>query len=154
MQKVDEVIILSAHDLVGNLYCAHLTGVDLQVARGTLAKPARWDPLLDILRERGQRHEQAFLDHLRLSNVEPFVIPGVDITTDAIALTQEAMQIGHPIIVQAALRGGDWVGRADILRRVENQARLERGPTKSLTPNLPAKRRAARFYNFVFMLNC
>ncbi len=124
MQKVDEAIILSAHDLVGNLYCAHLTNVDLQVAQGTLAKPAQWDPLLDILRERGQRHEQAFLDHLRSTGVEPFVIAGIDITSNAIDLTQEAMQTGHAIIVQAALRSGDWVGRADILRRIEKPSTL------------------------------
>lgn len=124
MQKTGTTIVLSAHDLVGNLYCAHLTGVDLQVAQGALAKPARWDPLLDILRERGQKHEQAFLDHLRASGFEPLLIDGVDVTDDAVARTRKAMQAGPPIIVQAALRDGNWVGRADILRRVEKPSSL------------------------------
>jgi predicted RecB family nuclease len=120
MQKVDTTLILSSHDLVGNLHCAYLTGVDLQVAQGALAKPARWDdPLLDILRERGQKHEQAYLDYLKVSGFEPILIEGIDVTDNAVAATFEAMQAGHPIIVQAALRHGNWIGRTDILRRVE-----------------------------------
>jgi len=124
MQKVGTTLMLSAHDLVGNLYCAHLTDVDLKVAQGLLPKPARWDPLLDILRERGQKHEQAFLNHLAANGFEPFLIEGVDVTDEAVAQTREAMQAGHAIIVQAALRDGDWVGRADILRRVETPSDL------------------------------
>ncbi|MES5485295.1 TM0106 family RecB-like putative nuclease [Bradyrhizobium sp. INPA03-11B] len=119
MQKVGTTLVLSAHDLVGNLYCAHLTNVDLKVAHGLLPKPARWDPLLDILRERGRKHEQAFLGHLEANGFEPFVIEGVDVTDVAVTQTREAMQAGRAIIVQAALRDQGWVGRADILRRVE-----------------------------------
>jgi len=124
MQKVGTTLMLSAHDLVGNLYCAHLTSVDLKVAQGLLPKPARRDPLLDILRERGRKHEQAFLNHLAANGFEPFLIEGVDVTDGAVARTREAMQAGHAIIVQAALRDGDWVGRADILRRVETPSDL------------------------------
>ena len=115
MHKFGTTLMLSAHDLVGNLYCAHLTGVDLQVALGLLPKPARWDPLLDLLRERGRKHEQAFLDHLRASGFEPLLIEGVDVTDDAVARTREAMRAGHAIIVQAALRDENWLGRADSL---------------------------------------
>jgi len=34
------------------------------------------------------------------------------------------MLSGAPIIVQAALRSGQWAGRADVLRRVERQSNL------------------------------
>jgi predicted RecB family nuclease len=96
----------------------------LKVTQGLLPKPVRWDPLLEILRERGQKHEQAFLGHLKANGFEPFLIEGVDVTDDAVTQTREAMQAGHAIIVQAAVRDGNWVGRADILRRVERPSAL------------------------------
>ncbi len=65
MQKRGASIQLSATDLVGHLNCHHLTGLDLAVATGALAKPQVWDPLLEILWERGARHEQGYVDHLK-----------------------------------------------------------------------------------------
>ncbi len=37
----------------------------------------------------------------------------------AVEVTAEAMRSGAKIIVQAALAGGIWTGRADVLRRVD-----------------------------------
>lgn len=65
MQKIGEGLLLSASDLVGYLNCGHLKVLDLQVTYGQLARPAAWDPLIDTLRERGRRHEQRYVDHLR-----------------------------------------------------------------------------------------
>ena len=48
MELIDDSIKLSATDLVGHLNCGHLTGLDLAVANGMLAKPHVWDPLLEI----------------------------------------------------------------------------------------------------------
>ena len=137
MHKFGTTLMLSAHDLVGNLYCAHLTGVDLQVALGVLPKPARWDPLLDLLRDRGRKHEQAFLDHLRASGFEPLLIEGVDVTDDAVARTREAMRAGHAIIVQAALRDENWPWGGG-------------GLTRSSIQSLPAKPKAAPSYSCAF----
>ena len=53
MKKLNGIIHLSASDLVGHLNCNHLSTLDIQVASGMLAKPDRYDPLLEILRERG-----------------------------------------------------------------------------------------------------
>lgn len=47
------------------------------------------------------------------------MIDGVDITDEAVAQTIAAMRAGVDVIVQGALRGGSWAGRADILQRVE-----------------------------------
>ena len=55
----------SATDLAGHVSCNHLTQLDAEVARGARAKPKRWDPLLEILRKRGDLHERAYLDHLQ-----------------------------------------------------------------------------------------
>jgi hypothetical protein len=64
MQKHGDSLLLSASDLVGHLNCGHLTGLDIAVANGTLAKPASWDPLLELLWERGAQHEHGFVEHL------------------------------------------------------------------------------------------
>lgn len=124
MKKNNETFILSASDLVGYLNCNHLTSLDVQVATGALAKPDHYDPLLEILRERGHLHEQAYLDHLKDTGHAITVIDGVDIDDGAVQATQDAMQEGHEIIVQAALRDGRWNGRADILRKVETSSAL------------------------------
>lgn len=119
MQFRDDSLLLSASDLVGYLNCRHLTGLDIEVAHGTLAKPAFWDPLLQILWERGIRHEQGFVDHLKAQGFDVTVIDGVGIDDGAVAQTRAAMIEGHPIIVQGAFRLNGWVGRTDILRRIE-----------------------------------
>lgn len=118
MRKIQQQIQLSATDLVGHLNCAHLTALDIQVTDGTLAKPAHWDPLLEILRERGFRHEKAFIDHLQESGLDAVTIDGVDNSDASVSATLDAMKAGREIIVQGSLRSGRWAGRADILRRV------------------------------------
>jgi hypothetical protein len=64
MRSIDGVVHLSASDLVGHLNCRYLTSLDLAVARGELDKPSVWDPVLEVLAERGALHEQSYIDHL------------------------------------------------------------------------------------------
>ena len=66
MKRVGEALRLSASDLVGFLNCEYLTQLELAVASGIRERPFRADPMLDVLRERGFRHEAAYLDHLEL----------------------------------------------------------------------------------------
>ena len=110
---------MTASDLVGHLNCKHLVTLDVQEASGLLSKPDNYDPLLEILRERGHRHEQAYIEHLQTSGYEITIIDGLDITDGAVDDTIEAMRAGKDIIAQGALRHKRWSGRADILRRVE-----------------------------------
>lgn len=124
MEEFGGSIRLSATDMVGHLNCAHLTDLDLQVASGTRARPANWDPLLEILWERGTRHEQGFVEHLRSQGLQVTVIEGIGIDTDAIRRTREAMARGDAIIVQGAFEADGWVGRTDILRRVDTPSDL------------------------------
>lgn len=119
MDRHGNHLLLSASDLVGHLYCGHLTELDSAVANGTLAKPASWDPLLELLWARGLQHEQGFIEHLRAQGFSVTVIEGVGVGDDAIRLTHEAMHRGDPVIVQGAFRVNDWVGRTDVLRRIE-----------------------------------
>ena len=64
MKKNGGLFELSATDLVGYLNCRHLSELDRAVAEGTLLKPRVWDPLLQILWERGAAHEQNYVEHL------------------------------------------------------------------------------------------
>ncbi|MBB3458687.1 hypothetical protein FHT86_007013 [Rhizobium sp. BK313] len=76
MKKVSSGFQLTASDLVGHLNCGRLTALDIKVASGELAKPHVWDPMLEILRERGFRHEQGFVDHLKGTRMPSIVDRG------------------------------------------------------------------------------
>ncbi|MCW5715749.1 MAG: TM0106 family RecB-like putative nuclease [Bauldia sp.] len=118
MQKVGETIRLSATDLSQFLACAHRTALDLTVALGRRTAPFRFDPMIDVLRERGLAHEQAYVDGLRSLGLGLADLNGTG-GDQAVAATLEAMQRGVDVIVQASLRHGSWVGRPDLLQRVE-----------------------------------
>ena len=119
MKSIDGNIALSATDLVGHLNCRHLTELDLETVRGARSVPHRNDPFLEILQERGDRHEAAFVEHLEVQGLSPVVIPGRGIDEAAVTATLEAMRSGAEVITQAALTKGAWRGRIDVLRRVE-----------------------------------
>jgi hypothetical protein len=125
--RTGAAIIFSAGDLVGHLNCRYLTSLDLKVARGELAKPSlRSDPTLDALAERGEIHEQGFVEHLAKKGATVTIIPGIGIEDESVARTRDAMARGDAVIVQAALRDGVWSGRADVLRRGRDAKRLRR----------------------------
>ena len=103
MKKVGDSFELSATDLVGYLNCHHLAALDRAVADGALSKPKVWDPLLQILSERGTAHEQSYIEHLTAAGLDVVRIDGVEVTDAAVAETLAAMQRGVPVIAQAAL---------------------------------------------------
>lgn len=80
--------------------------------------------MLEILQERGRRHEAAYVEHLQGLGLPAVEISGVDSTPDAIEQTAKAMAAGTAVIIQAALAHGQWAGRADILRRIEKPSKL------------------------------
>lgn len=112
-------IELSASDLVGFLNCNHFTTLDLKVASGELSKLAIYDPFLEVLRERGFRHEHAFIERLNQLGLSTETVEGVGIEDANVAETINAMGRGVDVIIQGALRAGQWAGRADVLRRIE-----------------------------------
>jgi predicted RecB family nuclease len=124
MLSIDGIVHLSASDLVGHLNCHYLTKLDLAVARGELDKPLRWDPVLEVLAERGALHEQSYLDHLELSGLSITRVNGIGVDANAVQQTLDAMRSGVPIIAQGALQSGQWGGRVDVLRRVEKASEL------------------------------
>jgi uncharacterized protein len=119
-----EQLQISASDLVGFLSCKHLTQLDRRVASKELAPPFVWDPMLEVLRERGLQHEQAYLERLASEGRDHVRIGGVGVDDASIIATLEAMNAGADIIVQAALKHGSWAGRADVLLRVNSPSDL------------------------------
>jgi predicted RecB family nuclease len=124
MKKSGNGISLSATDLVGRLNCAHLTELDLAVANGRLKAPAFRDPFRELLQERGSRHELGYADHLKSNGLSITKIGGVGVDDEEAAFTREAMARGAAVIVQGAFRSAEWVGRTDVLLRVEKPSAL------------------------------
>jgi uncharacterized protein len=120
----DGTIVVSATDLVGFLACDHLTTQELGAVAGLWDRPhEREDPEVRLLQERGEAHEQAFLDRQRaegrsvveIARPEPRDPDGY---RAAEAATLEAMRAGAEVIYQATLFDGRWLGYADFLIRV------------------------------------
>jgi len=124
MKRTGEAFDLSATDLVGYLNCRHLSGLDLAVAEGDLAKPKVRDSYLEILRERGAVHEENYVEQLTRDGLNAVRIDGVEISDEAVLRTLAAMKEGVEVIVQGALSHDHWVGRADVLRRVVGTSRF------------------------------
>jgi uncharacterized protein len=118
MQLIDGDILLSATDLSTHLACRHATSLDIKAVRGELQRIHRNDPSLDLLIERGRRHEEAYLDHLRDQGCEVLREGG------GLERTRDAMRSGVSAIAQADLQNGRWRGRADILLKVSKPSAL------------------------------
>ena len=131
MDRVDGKLVVSVTDLVGHLACEHLSVLDFAALDGSLRKPVRDDPELEVLQRRGLEHEAAYLASLAdagLSVVE-ITEPAVDVDR-LVALrrreadTIDAMRAGIDVVFQATFfdETADvaWRGHADFLRKVEH----------------------------------
>lgn len=70
MEQIGQKLVVSASDLVGFASCPHLTWLDRKVAAGALSKPQRDDAMLELLRDRGLKHEHDYLAALKAEGVE------------------------------------------------------------------------------------
>ena len=125
MWRGNNAIELSASDLVGHLNCRHLTNLDLAVADGRLKKPQVWDPLLDVLRERGARHEQEFIEHLVNAGHRLTVVNGRSSDRTAASQTIDAMRSGADVVVQGALQS-----KVGAVGRISSGRSARRGLTR------------------------
>ena len=111
MKGAGESLRLAATDLSNHVACGHLTSLSLAHAAGELdGGYTNFDPLLTILRERGQAHEDAYLAHLRAAGLR--IEAGGE-------QTRRWMAEGIDVITQATLESPRWYGRADFLIRVD-----------------------------------
>ena len=130
MQLIDGTVIVSATDLVGYLACDHLAMLELGRIEGRWARPPhRTDPELELLQERGDAHEHAYLERLRAAGRSIHEIEQRHPTSPAELRaaeeeTLEAMRRGVDVIYQATFFDGRWRGHADFLLRTERPSRL------------------------------
>ena len=128
----DGTIVVSATDLVGYLACDHLATLELERIAGLREKPERYDPELELLQERGDRHEHDHLERLRAAGADDrrdprgtSDRPGRPTSCAAAAeATRAAMAAGADVVFQATFFDGRWRGHADFLIRAERPSRL------------------------------
>jgi len=123
MRIESSIVRLSASDLSNHLACRHLTSLDLAVAAGGKAEPAWRSPDLWVLRQLGFDHEEAYVRYLVRCGLS-VVDLRQSAPENAVADTIAAMAKGSEVILQASLADGRWLGRADILRRVNRRSKL------------------------------
>jgi predicted RecB family nuclease len=117
--------MFSATDVANFLACHHLLTLDRAQAAGEIKRPFFHDPGIELLRELGARHEQAYFRHL----VDTQGLEIAEVSTnvpwaEAVALTIDALRRGVDAIYQAAFQSGPWHGRSDFLVRVQKPSIL------------------------------
>jgi uncharacterized protein len=123
----DGRLFFSPSDVSDFVACEHLTSLQLEVARGLREKPYRENPQGDLVREKGEEHEAAYLEWLRSQGRDVVCIERGEYPYDWDAgarQTEEAMRAGADVVYQAVLRGDRWRGLADFLERVEEESEL------------------------------
>lgn len=123
MKLENNTIRLAATDLSNHLSCRHLTTVELAVARGTKKIPLWKNPDSWVLQQRGLEHEQSYVEHLRAAGRSVVDLREIEVEGHAIAETAAAMERGIDVIVQATMHSGRWLGRADVLCRVDRSSK-------------------------------
>lgn len=126
MQHLNDQLLFSPSDLGGFLACEHLTQLELAVALREGERPSYENAYADLLRRKGQEHEQAFLATLRDAS-RTVVEVGLDASRDFEAGTKrtaEAMQAGADYVYQAVFFSDGWRGIADFLERVDRPSAL------------------------------
>jgi predicted RecB family nuclease len=118
VQRRDGQLILSPSDLNAFLACPHLTALELAVALGELEKPFRVNLHADLIRRKGDEHEQRYLEQLRAKGRDVLEIDFEDRDWErAAAATEDAIRQGADVVYQAALVHGGWRGLADFVER-------------------------------------
>ena len=89
---------------------------------GKLEVPKYYDPLLEILLERGLQHEERYINDLIGNGLSITKIE--DENDKGFQQTIQAIKSGDDAIVQAILHEGRWGGRADVLIKKEKPSDL------------------------------
>jgi predicted RecB family nuclease len=143
MKITAERIRLSATDLANHVACRHLTALEVQVARGILSLPKTMPGLPASLRHRGEAHERAYVDYLGAQGHNLVDLQEFRFDAEGFRATREAMAIGAEVLLQAPLGSDHWVGRADVLQRVERPSALGGWSYEPLDTKLTRETRGA-----------
>jgi predicted RecB family nuclease len=109
--------LLSASRLNAFQACRHQTALWLQGVK----PPERADDAVTLIRAKGFEHEAVVVERLRAQYGKVVEIPQSGSLDESVAATKAAMQAGAPVIYQAALTDGRWIGYPDFLVRVADR---------------------------------
>src|SRR5688572_27264543 len=99
MRLEDSRLLFSPTDLNAFLACPHLTSLQVAVARGEIPKPLRHNPHAELIRRKGDEHERAHLERLRVEGREIVEIPFDDRDWErAIRATEDAIRSGPDVV--------------------------------------------------------
>ncbi|MGH7619874.1 MAG: TM0106 family RecB-like putative nuclease, partial [Gemmatimonadaceae bacterium] len=124
MRRDGPALVLSATDLSNFLGCRHRTALEMEAVAGIRHKPHFDDPLLELLFQRGLDHEKAYVESLRAAGRSVTDLSQIERRDAQIDATLAAMRDGADVIVQGALRDGQWFGKPDVLLRTAKPSRL------------------------------
>jgi uncharacterized protein len=117
--------LYSATDLLNFLGCTHSTALDLGVLNESGdAWNKKRDEYLDLLKQKGLEHEQAYLRKLKKAGRTVVEIQKNDVIETMAEQTRQAMRDGADVIYQGALTAPGWHGYSDFLLRVETKSDL------------------------------
>lgn len=126
MRKIDSEWILSPRDLIAELECDHRLNLEWSAASGLMEKPMEEnDAGLQLIVDNGRAHEERLVQKYKsISKLVQIKDPGPDIEKikKAHEETLEAIKSGAEIIHQAVLFTGDFLGYADFLILVKDEA--------------------------------
>ena len=118
MKIINNKLHLAATDLANHLACKHLTQLEIQCANKKLKKPVRKNHFLDRIIERGNSHEEAYVNYLKSTNKKT-VIEFDWKDSGAKEKTIDAMKQGVEVIAQGGLGNENYGGRPDFLIKVD-----------------------------------
>jgi uncharacterized protein len=143
--------MFSASDVANFLACHHLLTLDRAEAAGEIKKPYFHDPGVELLRELGARHEQAYLHHLSVhQGLDVANIPSDVSWTEGAAQTVDALRRGASVIYQATFHNGPWHGRSDFLIRVPKPSALGAWSYEPLETKLARSTKAGALVQLCF----
>ena len=123
MKKQNGQTLYSATDLANHLGCDFATHLDRQYVDGAISLEYRNDPMLELLIELGNMHEEAYMQHQR--DQGGTIVELAEFGGEAgIEKASEAMQQGVEVIAQASLVSLPWHGRTDFLFKVDRPSKL------------------------------
>ncbi|HEU4344858.1 MAG TPA: TM0106 family RecB-like putative nuclease, partial [Candidatus Binatia bacterium] len=126
MRLQSNQILYSPSDLGNFVACEHLTQLDLAVALGENTRPNISNAYVDLIKRKGEEHEQGFLEALR---AEGHGIAEIGLSEDrgfaaAAEKTAAAMRAGAKYVYQAVFLTDGWHGIADFLERIDRPSAL------------------------------
>jgi predicted RecB family nuclease len=121
----DSQFFLSPSDLADYLACPYLSALEAEVARDERTQPHPRDDIAQLVTQKGDLHEAAFLAKLEEEGREVFRIElGDGGFEEAARATEQAMRGGAEVIYQATFAREGWRGLADFVMRVDEPSEL------------------------------